>query len=119
MSVLPSCQHYGARCGTLRGFGTLTRRQPLLHDVLEESGLHTAVGVGTHVLALPEERAVCGLIQHRTGDACGSRPLCELLGRHGVHVECHAWEALAAEVRRETGVNPRAVRLQIEPSPHA
>src|SRR6516164_3975287 len=119
MSVLPSRQHCRVGRGTLRGSGPLTRRQTLLHDVLEESGLHTPVGVGTHVLALPEELAVFGLIQHRTGDTCFSHPLCELLWRHGVHVECHAWKAVAAEVRRKTGVDPGAVGLQVEPGPHA
>ncbi len=43
----------------------------------------------------------------------------EFLRRHGVHVECHAGEAVAAEVGRETEVSPAAVRLQVEPTRHA
>src|SRR5215469_3000010 len=120
MSVLPSCQRrHGAGCGSWHGRWSLTGRQLLPHDVLEQTGLHGSVGVGTYVLGLPEELAVCGLIQHRTGDLRGSRPLRELLGRHGVDVECHAGETVATEMCRESWVHPGAVGLEVEPGPHA
>src|ERR1700751_4904780 len=70
ISVLPTCQQrHRAGCGILRGRGSLSRRQPLVHDVLEESGLHAPIGVWAYILALLQQLPVSGLIQHGTSGA--------------------------------------------------
>src|SRR6266481_7547528 len=119
MSALPLRHHRGSGCGGLCRLRSLTGGQLLPDYLLEQSSLHRPIGIRAHVLALLEEAAVGGIIEYRTLTARGRRPASELLRRHGLHVERHAREAVAAEVRRETEVNPGAVGLQVEASRHA
>src|SRR6266404_1518317 len=104
MSALPLRHHRGSGCGGLCRLRSLTGGQLLPDYLLEQSSLHRPIGIRAHVLALLEEAAVGGIIEYRTLTARGRRP---------------AREAVAAEVRRETEVNPGAVGLQVEASRHA
>src|SRR5436305_2112661 len=74
------------------------RRQPVRHYGVEQAGRDRTVSDRLHIAARFLELRVAGGVERRSASARALRPHGELVGRQSLHLELHAWEAVAAEV---------------------
>src|SRR5690242_15408375 len=94
-----ACQVSLPNTSLLHCRGPVSRRQFLVQYGSEKTGLDASIGVGFYILRLTQQPPVRGVVQY---GAVGTRPrgpVGEIGGRHGLHLEMHVGETIAAEVR--------------------
>src|ERR1700722_12038020 len=82
-----------------------------VYDRLEQARLDPAIGRRGDVLARLFKLAIGGPIQGCAGRARVDHPFGVVLDGQGAQIEAHVRETLAAELRRNSRVSPRLVRL--------
>src|SRR5579859_2107018 len=95
----------GSAAGQCRGWARADRCAVVMHDAVEHAWRDLAEGMGRIGAAGRRQLSVTDGVEVFRAGACRSEPLLVLVFRHGLHVETHVREAIAAELGRQPSVS--------------
>src|SRR6266851_1001523 len=88
-------------------------------DAVEQIGNDGMEREWRNRLTRPGQIGIGLRVEHRTRAARRGHPPCKAFGWHSLDVEAHIGETIAAELRRQSPVCSRMVRLQLKARHHS